>query len=130
MDAQLRDRFDRMLEDVLRELPQYVQDVLDELPLVVEDFPPPEVLRKLGVHRRNALCGLYTGIPLTQRSVEQWGVLSDVIHLYRLGILAMSRNEQGQIDQDELRRQIRITILHEVGHHHGLGEAELRELGY
>jgi predicted Zn-dependent protease with MMP-like domain len=42
----------------------------------------------------------------------------------------MATDPSGEIDEAELRRQIRITILHELGHYHGLTEAELEELGY
>jgi predicted Zn-dependent protease with MMP-like domain len=42
----------------------------------------------------------------------------------------MAKDRHGRIDEQELRRQIRITVLHELGHYHGLDERELRELGY
>ena len=71
-----------------------------------------------------------TGIPLTHKHVEASGVLSDAIYLFREGLLAMATNDAGEVDEDELRRQIRITLLHELGHYHGLDEAELEELGY
>ena len=74
--------------------------------------------------------GLYTGIPLNKRSVEQSGVPSDVIHIYRLGILSSSRRRGGSFDEARLKEQIRRTILHEYGHHVGMTEQDLRELGY
>ncbi|MFV1966232.1 MAG: metallopeptidase family protein [Pirellulaceae bacterium] len=130
MKRQLRDLFDQHLESVLGQLPERVDQLLDEVPLVVEDHPSREIMQKMGVRRRDRLCGLYTGIPLTQRSVEHSGVLPDVIHIYREGILSLALDRQGRISEEELKRQIRITVLHEVGHHHGLDEDELRELGY
>jgi predicted Zn-dependent protease with MMP-like domain len=130
MERTLRDFFDTQLEAVLAELPQRVHDLLDEVPMIVEDYPSPELMRKLGVRRRADLCGLYTGIPLTARSVEHSGVLSDAIHLFREGVLSLAIDRNHQIDEAELRRQIRITILHELGHHHGLSEEDLDELGY
>jgi predicted Zn-dependent protease with MMP-like domain len=42
----------------------------------------------------------------------------------------MATNRRGHVDEAELRRQIRITILHELGHHFGMTEDDLRELGY
>jgi predicted Zn-dependent protease with MMP-like domain len=126
----LRKYFDQQLEAVLAELPQRVHRLLDEVPLVVEDYPSREVMRRLGVRRRYQLCGLYTGIPLTQRSIDQSGVLSDVIHIFREGILELATDPDGTLQEPELRRQIRITVLHELGHHHGLNEQELRALGY
>jgi predicted Zn-dependent protease with MMP-like domain len=81
------------------------------------------------VRHRSHLCGLYTGIPLIKRSIGDSGVPSDVIHIYRLGILSQSRHG-GTIEPGKLRDEIRRTILHEYGHHVGLNERELRDLGY
>ena len=130
MNPELRNYFDEQLEVVLGQLPDQVHTLLDKVPLVVEDYPSQQVLHKMGIRKREHLCGLYTGIPLTRRQVEAGGVLSDVIHLYREGVLNLSRDPQGAIDQHELQRQIRITVLHELGHHHGLSEEDLEELGY
>jgi len=130
MNTKLRNLFDQQLERVLSELPAQVRKLLDDVPLVVEDYPSREVLRETGVQDRGELCGLYTGIPLTERSIEHSGVPSDVVHIYREGILNQAYDSDDQIDTEELRKQIRLTILHELGHHHGLTEADLRELGY
>lgn len=130
MTPELRDYFDRQLERVLPELPEQVHRLLEEVPLYVEDYPSADLLRRLGLRHRASLCGLYTGVPRIRRSVEMSGILSDVVYLYREGILSLARDAQNRIDERELRRQIRITILHELGHHHGLEEDELRDLGY
>jgi predicted Zn-dependent protease with MMP-like domain len=128
-DPELRDLFDRHLEAVLPELPQQVRKFMKKVPLVVEDYPSTAILRKMRVRHRSHLCGLYTGIPLTMRSIDQSGVPSDVIYIYRLGISSLSR-QGGRIDEARLREEIRRTILHEYGHHVGLDEEELRDLGY
>ena len=125
-----RDYFDRQVDQVLTQLPQRVLDLLREVPVIVEDYPSEALRRQMGMSRRDELCGLYTGIPITQRSIEQSGQPSDVIHLFRRGILAATVDEAGRVTEDELRRQIRLTILHEFGHYHGLSEEELEELGY
>lgn len=126
----IRQLFDDQFDAVCGALPDAARALLESVPVHVEDEPSAEVLRSMGLNRPDSLCGLYTGIPLSERSVQQFGHLSDVIHLYRRGILTAATNPSGHIDEDELRRQIRITLLHELGHHHGLGEARLRELGY
>ena len=130
MNSQLRQYFDEQVDWVLERVPERVHDLLDEVTMYVEDHPPRRVMQQLGVRRRDQLCGLYTGIPLTQRHVEISGVLSDAIYIYREGILSTATDRRGNVDEDELRTQIRITILHELGHHHGIDEDELRELGY
>jgi predicted Zn-dependent protease with MMP-like domain len=130
MKPELRDIFDQQLERVLPELPQQVREFMENVPLVVEDYPSPEIMRRVGVRHRSALCGLYTGIPLIKRSINDWGVPSDVIHIFRQGILSQARSPSGDIDDEDLRTQIRFTILHEYGHHVGLSERNLRALGY
>jgi predicted Zn-dependent protease with MMP-like domain len=130
MKPELRQLFDDQLELVLPELPRQVQDFMNDVPLVVEDYPSPAIMRRMRVRHRSHLCGLYTGVPLIKRSVDHWGVPSDVIHIYRLGILSQASSHGGCIDVAELRNQIRRTILHEYGHHVGLSERDLRQFGY
>ena len=130
MNPELRDLFDEQLEQVIAELPAHVQALIDKVPMVVEDYPSPEVMERMGIRHRSMLMGLYTGIPLTKRSVDQSGVPSDVIHIYREGIFQQSRSRHDRVNAAALRKQIRKTILHEYGHHHGLTERDLRELGY
>jgi predicted Zn-dependent protease with MMP-like domain len=130
MDAELRRHFDAVLDDVLRELPEPVHRLLDEVPMYVDDYPSRKLMQRLHIRDRRQLCGLYTGIPLGQRSIEHSGVLSDAVHLFREGILALATDRRGHIKERELRRQIRITVLHELGHLHGMSEAELDALGY
>lgn len=130
MNLELRNIFDTEFEVVLAELPARIHELMEEIPLVVEDYPSAEVMRRMRVRHRSQLCGLYTGIPLTQRSVMHSGVPSDVIHIYRDGILSQATRRDGTISVPRLRKQIRITILHEYGHHHGMTEGDLREMGY
>jgi predicted Zn-dependent protease with MMP-like domain len=127
-----RERFDELLEQVLADLPDTVTHLLEQVPLVVEDYPAGKVVADMGLACRDELCGLYTGIPLIERSVEHSGEPSDCVTIYREGILRVAREEDPhrRLRKDIVRRQIRITILHELGHHHGLDEEELDELGY
>jgi|SRR5262245_8184854 predicted Zn-dependent protease with MMP-like domain len=130
MKQEYRDLFDAQVEQVLPALPQQVRDFMEEVPLVVEDYPSREVMRKMRIRHPSHLLGLYTGIPLIHRSIDHWGQPSDVIHIFRLGILGQSRKPDGGFDEAALRENIRRTILHEYGHHVGLTEADLDRLGY
>ena len=130
MDADLRQFFDQQLDEVLKAMPEQVHRLLDEVTMYVEDHPSREVMHRLRIRQRSQLCGLYTGIPLGSRSVEHSGILSDAVHIYREGILSLATDRRGHLDEEELRRQIRLTVLHELGHHHGMSEKELRKLGY
>lgn len=130
MNPRTRNRFDEQLDWVLERLPPTVHELIEKVPLHVEDYPSAETMAKTGVRYREQLCGLYTGVPLTERSVQHSGTLPDVVTIYREGILEASRDAHGRVRTERLRQQIRITVLHELAHHHGLDEDELRELGY
>lgn len=130
MHPRLRDFFDLRLEKVLASLPESLLELLDEVPLCVEDYPSDEVLESFGIRDRARLCGLYTGVPLSDRSVSDPARLPDVVTIYREGIMRASEDEFGNLSESELLRQIRITVLHELGHYHGLDEDELTSLGY
>ncbi len=130
MNPRDRDRFDQVLEEVLAEFPPLVHELIDRVPLHVEDYPSADVMARTGVRRRDGLCGLYTGIPIGDKSILHSGTMPDVVTIYREGILAAARDRFGRIRLARLRREIRITILHELAHHHGLDEDELRDLGY
>ena len=126
MNPMARAKFDGLLEEVLAELPERIHELLEEMPLVVDDEPSLELFRELGLDpASNDLCGLYTGRPLTQRSVEHSGVLPDRVQIFRGPIVRLAR-EEGV----ELKQEIRVTVLHEIGHHFGLDEDQLRALGY
>ncbi|MEX2142582.1 MAG: metallopeptidase family protein [Pirellulales bacterium] len=130
IQPQDRKRFDEILEEVLAELPDAVHKILDEVPLIVEDHPSPDVMKEMDVRADDELCGLHDGIPLTEPEQRSWRSRPEGILIFRAGIMSIARKSDGRISRSELRRQIRITILHEVGHHYGLSEEDLKELGY
>jgi predicted Zn-dependent protease with MMP-like domain len=130
VNPRTRRHFDELLEQVLDELPALVHELIERVPLHVEDYPAGDVMARTGAVDRDQLCGLFTGIPLTDRSIEHSGMLPDVVTVYREGILAVARDGFGRIRTERLREEIRITILHELAHFHGLDEDELADLGY
>lgn len=125
-----RELFDGLVDRVVAALPAPLRDKLEEVPIIIEDYPGDSVLDEMGIGDPGSLCGLHTGIPLTQRSIEHSGTMPDTIHIYREGILNLSVDREGYVDEAELLKQIRITVLHEIGHHFGLSEEDLRGLGY
>lgn len=124
-----RDRFDAILRRVLASLPARLHELLEEAPLIVEDYPDPKLLEELGMDpETESLCGLHTGTPLTERSVESGFEEPETIHLFRQGII----DEAGgwEAGEDAVEHEIRVTLLHEIGHHFGLEEEDLEALGY
>ena len=130
MNPRTRRRFDEQLEWVLGRLPPMIHELIAKVPLHVEDYPSEEVMERMDVEYIDDLCGLYTGIPIGDKSVTHSGVLPDVVTIYREGIWSMAEDDRGHVAPKQLRHDIRITILHELAHHHGLTEEELEELGY
>lgn len=130
MKQSLRDRFDRQVERVLAGMPPLVHQLLERIPLHVEDHPPRDVMEEKGLVDLDELCGLFTGVSIQERSVDGPAQLPDFVTIYRLGILAAASDDHGHVSSARLREEIRITILHELAHFHGLDEEELEELGY
>jgi predicted Zn-dependent protease with MMP-like domain len=130
VNSQRRNRFDEELEWVLERLPPLIHELIEQVPLHVEDYPSEEVMQRTGAEYLDDLCGLYTGIPIGQKSVTHSGTLPDVVTIYREGILTAAADRHGRITSKRLREEIRITVLHELAHHHGLTEEELKKLGY
>jgi predicted Zn-dependent protease with MMP-like domain len=130
MNPQSRRRFDKIVEEILAEMPPLVQNLLEKISLDVEDYPSPAIMEEMGLEYRDELCGLYTGIPLGDKRLEAPPQLSDSILIYREGIVAETAEQDGHATREGLRKQIRITILHELAHHFGMTEEELDELGY
>lgn len=109
-----RDKFEALVEQALRSLPRTFREKLTNIAIIVEDRPTEEPERGL-------LLGLFHGIPRTEKSVF-FSSPPDRIFLYQRNIEAICRSDA------EIRRQIRATLLHEVGHYFGLSEDELRKL--
>ena len=139
MNDQDRVRFDALVDEVVDALPPPIMDLLAEKPVLVEDEPDPAILEEMGIPLECAgeICGLHSGPMLTERSIEADSGEIQVIHLYRAGIVEVAggwstiESEEGVFGgPTEVRRQIRITLLHEIGHHFGLDEDDLERLGY
>jgi predicted Zn-dependent protease with MMP-like domain len=130
-----RQLFDDLLDQIVGELPEHLLRKLEEVPVIVEDIPSALMLDQLGLDGdRTLLCGLHWGISLPARSVEHSAVMPDRIWLFRQPIMQVAgwhAESGGPADRTfALSNQIRITLLHEIGHHFGLDEDDLTELGY
>ena len=117
-------RFEQLVERALAELPPQFAEYLDEVPVEIRDRPTRRQLESVGLDEDHLLLGLYDGVPLTQRSVEHSGIRPPVIYIFREDIELASR------DEADLVQQVRTTVLHEIGHHFGMDEDDLDELGY
>jgi predicted Zn-dependent protease with MMP-like domain len=121
MDEFLRE-FEQWVQEALDLVPEEFQPYLENVEILIEEEASPALLRRLRVPRRGTLYGLYTGTPLTERHHDYSG-LPDRITLF-WGPLMDDFPEP-----EDLRRQVAVTVLHEIAHHLGIGEARLKELG-
>jgi predicted Zn-dependent protease with MMP-like domain len=106
------DAFEVLVGDALGTIPAELRAQMENVAIIIDDESPP-----------GALYGLYEGIPLTRRGTYA-GVSPDRITLFLATIC------QSAITTEDLAHRVRVTLLHEVGHHFGMGEARLKEIGW
>jgi predicted Zn-dependent protease with MMP-like domain len=118
-----RPRFERLVAEALDSLPSEFQEKLENVDVVIRPWPTREELRKTGLSPGQSLFGLYEGVPLTKRTSRYGMVLPDRITIYQGPIEACCRSAE------EVRRKVRQVVMHEMGHHFGISDERLRELG-
>ena len=109
------ERFEELVGEALDSIPPELGDLMDNVAVFIEARSPDR-----------HLLGLYEGIPLTERSPLAYGgmVMPDRITIYRDPILRICRTEADVV------HQVRVTVVHEVGHHFGIDDERLHELGW
>jgi len=113
-----RTEFEEVVEEALEKLPKRFADLVDNVMIVVEEEPTDEDRDALD-EESNELLGIYRGVPMTQRSHNMMPMLPDQIAIFRGPILRVTR------DRREAIRQIRQTVIHELGHYFGLHDHEM-----
>ena len=117
-------QFAKLVERALSELPAPFAEYLEEISIEIRDRPTRRQLADLGLKDDELLLGLYHGRPRTERSVLDGPAMPDVIYVFQEDVELVSDSEQ------QLVAEVRTTVLHEIGHHFGMGEDDLDELGY
>ena len=107
----------------LDRLPSPFAESLGDVVLLVEPVADAETARSVGIDHPMDLSGLYQGIPLNHRSVEQSGTLPDKITLYSRPILAEWRSTGVSLDH-----LVAHIVIHEVGHHFGFSDDDMHAL--
>jgi len=120
-----RAAFRRLVSQAVEDLPAEFLEKMDNIEVVVENRPTPEQEDSAGGDpAEGLLMGLYEGIPLTERNSAYGGVLPDRITLFQENIEAVCETPE------EIREEIRKTVLHEIAHHFGIDDDRLLELDY
>lgn len=117
-----RDEFDRLVEAALEELPERFREHIANVVITIEDRPSPELCQDHDLP--DDLLGFYAGVPVTEASHLDSPTALDRIYLFRDNLCALCTTRAELVDE------VRITLLHEIGHHFGLDEDRLDELGY
>jgi predicted Zn-dependent protease with MMP-like domain len=116
-----REHFAKVVEEALDSLPAEFRSRIRNVAVLVEDVPPNQPSPQPGQQRR-LLLGLFHGVPTTKKSVFDLPAGPDQIVLYRKNIEAVCSSEA------EVREQIRLTLIHELGHYFGMDENQLKDV--
>jgi predicted Zn-dependent protease with MMP-like domain len=115
-------RFETLVDEALASIPPPFDRALDEVAIVIADEPDQRQRDENGLGPDDTLYGLYEGVPRTEWGAE-WVSIPNRITLFRLPL------EGDFADPDELREEVRVTVVHELAHHLGIDDDRLDELG-
>lgn len=115
-------QFEEIIADAIDRLPKKYLDALDNVAITMADLPTPEQAHKLRLRCEYDLFGLYEGIPKTKRGNSYTGVLPDKITIFKLPIISRAKSFE------DIQRQVRRTVWHEVAHHYGLDHGDIHRL--
>src|SRR5262245_25118284 len=118
-----RDEFERLVNEAIAELPEEFLEKLENVVVIVEDRPSREQLDDMEIPYGDTLFGLYEGTPLTERGFEP------PLHPDRISIFQTPIEEECDTEE-EIKEEIKTTIVHEVAHFFGLDDEYLEDLGY
>ena len=116
-----REDFVKVVEEALDSLPQEFRHRIHNVAILVEDFPPNQP-RPQPDKLRGLVLGIFHGVPTTRKSVFDLSTGPDHIVLYQKNIEAICSSET------EVRKQIRQTLIHELGHYFGMDEEQLKDV--
>ena len=117
-----RERFTRLVEEALQEIPRRFREALKNVAVIVEVEPAPDILAEMEIDPPDSLFGLYQGTPLTERGWGYGNALPDRISIYQGPI------EDECDDDEEIRDCVAETVIHEFGHYFGMSEEEIEEI--
>ena len=117
-----RAAFERLVAEAVDLIPKRFRREMKNLALVVEDAPGADLLEEMEIEPPDSLYGLYHGTPLPERTWGYGTTLPDRITIYQQPI------EEDCDDEDEMRKMIGETLIHEVGHYFGMSEEQIEDI--
>jgi len=122
--AMERRAFEDLIQEAMQELPKEFQEKLTNVAIIVEDYPSRETVTRLNLLPDETLFGLYEGVPLTER-----GFFAEPLHPDR--ILLFQRAIEDECESaEEIKEEIKVTLVHEIAHFFGIDDDYLEEIGY
>lgn len=118
------EEFAALVEQAIARVPEEIREALGNMVITVQDRPDPELLEELGFAPDEELFGVYSGIPLNERSLTEPPLYPDIIYIFREPLEEYCRSRR------ELIEEIEITVVHEIAHYLGFSEQQLQDLGY
>ena len=119
-----RDEFEQLVADALATLPPEILNRMDNVAITVQEWPSRAQLESSRVPTGSTLFGLYQGVPLTRRTSHYGMVPPDRITIFRGPLTRYFATPEA------IAEQVRKTVVHEIAHHFGMGEAQIAQLGY
>lgn len=117
------EEIERLARDALARIPQHFASHLPGIILQVEDWPSPDLLDAMGIADPYELTGLYEGRPVGEKSIDDFATLPDRILLFRRPLL-----DEWAETGVALAELVNHVVVHEVGHHFGLSDAQMAAL--
>ena len=119
-----RKAFEALVHEALQDLPQLFKDKLKNVAILIEDYPSEELLDQMEVPNDETLFGLYEGVPLTERGYFDAPLHPDRVFIFQEPI------EDACTSPEEIKEEVRITVMHELAHYFGFDDDELEDAGY
>jgi predicted Zn-dependent protease with MMP-like domain len=119
-----RKTFEDLINESIAELPEEFRSKLQNIAIIVEDYPSQELMDRMELSDDDTLFGLYEGVPLTER-----GFFEEPLYPDR--ILIFQRSIEDECDSpEEIKEELKTTIVHEIAHFFGMDDDYLEEIGY
>ncbi len=118
-----QETFEILVDEAVASLPDDIKGWLDNVAIVVQDRPTPEQLENMGLRPGDILLGRYVGVPKTHRGITYGEMIPDKIIIFQRNVERLCRTPA------QCREQVRKTVMHEIGHHFGLTDYDLRDAG-
>ncbi len=117
-----REKFEKLAEEALAEIPKKFKKLISNLALIVEQKPSREIFEKTGSTPLSSILGHYHGVPFKHRGPFYGNIPPDVIVIYQKPIENICSTEE------EIKKKVREVVFHEIGHYFGLSDKELKEI--